>query len=248
MAGLSGRSALITGGRRGIGRATALKLAGLGVRVAVNDVTGQDELDGVVGEIQNRGGEAMAILSDAAQEAPVKEMVRRVADQWGGIDILVNNHTIVRDGNVMRLTVEDWDTVMEVNLRAYFLTTKYALRSMTARRWGRVINLTSVAAIVGDPLRSNYCASKGGVISFTKSVSREVGRYNITVNAVAPGLIETKMAQLSIAEVEKKLVLGRLALGHFGKPEDIAGAIAFLAGDDAAYITGQVIQVDGGYL
>jgi len=243
---LEGRVSLVTGASRGIGKAIALKLASLGSKVAVNYREREAEANSVIEAIAGQGGgEAMAIKADVADTEAVKAMVEQVTDRWGTIDILVNNAGITRDTLVLRMGDKDWDEVIDTNLRGAYLCTKFALRSMIRQRRGRIINISSIAGVMGNPGQSNYAASKGGLIAFTKSVAREIGSRNITVNAVAPGFIATEMTDKLPSE-RKESVLAIIPLQRFGEPEDVAELVAFLASEKAGYITGQVICIDGG--
>jgi len=242
---LQDRVSLVTGASRGLGRAIALKLAFLGSRVAVNYLTREDEAMRVVEAIEQQGGEAIMIAADVGNSDAVKGMVREVTTRWGKIDILVNNAGITRDNLVLRMSDDAWDAVMNTNLRGTYLCTKFALRSMMNQQWGRVINMTSVAGLVGNAGQGNYAASKGGIIAFTKSMAREVGPRSITVNAIAPGFIVTQMTD-ALPSDTRELILARIPLQRFGTPEDVAELVAFLASDRAGYITGQVISIDGG--
>jgi len=243
--GLTGRTALVTGAARGIGRAIALELAARGATVAVNDLPDNPAILETVAEIKRRGGNALAAPADTADGAQVKALIRDVVKHNGGLDILVNNAAVFREGFITRLREADWDAVMAVDLRGYYLCTRYGLRAMTGQDWGRVINIASVAGIIGGPGRSGYAAAKGGVIALTRSVAAEVGGYGITVNSVAPGYITTEMSA-ELSETVKEEIRRRLAIRRFGTPEDVAKTVAFLASTDADYITGQVIRVDGG--
>ena len=246
---LENRVSLVTGGSRGIGRAIALKLAALGSRVAVNYVAIEEsnkaDADDVVKSITDTGGEAMAVEADVRDSEAVKGMVEQVAEIWGKIDILVNNAGINRDTLLLRMSDEAWDAVIDTNLRGAFLCTKYAVKHMMKQQWGRVISLSSVVGRVGNAGQSNYAASKGGIIAFTKSVAREMGSRNITVNAIAPGFIVTDMTNKLPPETRDGL-LSMIPLARLGQPEDVAELVAFLAGEKAGYITGQVITIDGG--
>jgi len=243
---LEGRVSLVTGASRGIGKAIALKLASLGSKVAVNYREREAEANSVIEAIAGQGGaEAIAIKADVADTEAVKAMVEQVTDRWGTIDILVNNAGITRDTLVLRMGDKDWDEVIDTNLRGAYLCTKFALRSMIRQRRGRIINISSIAGVMGNPGQSNYAASKGGLIAFTKSVAREIGSRNITVNAVAPGFIATEMTDKLPSE-RKESVLAIIPLQRFGEPEDVAELVAFLASEKAGYITGQVICIDGG--
>jgi 3-oxoacyl-[acyl-carrier protein] reductase len=243
---LEGRVSLVTGASRGIGKAIALKLASLGSKVAVNYREREAEANSVIEAIASQGGgEAIAIKADVADTEAVKAMVEQVTDRWGSIDILVNNAGITRDTLVLRMGDKDWDEVIDTNLRGAYLCTKFALRSMIRQRRGRIINISSIAGVMGNPGQSNYAASKGGLIAFTKSVAREIGSRNITVNAVAPGFIATDMTDKLPSE-RKESVLAIIPLQRFGEPEDVAELVAFLASEKAGYITGQVICIDGG--
>lgn len=246
MSELEGRVSLVTGASRGIGKAIALKLASLGSKVAVNYREREAEANSVIEAIASQGGgEAIAIKADVADTEAVKAMVEQVTDRWGSIDILVNNAGITRDTLVLRMGDKDWDEVIDTNLRGAYLCTKFALRSMIRQRRGRIINISSIAGVMGNPGQSNYAASKGGLIAFTKSVAREIGSRNITVNAVAPGFIATEMTDKLPSE-RKESVLAIIPLQRFGEPEDVAELVAFLASEKAGYITGQVICIDGG--
>lgn len=246
MSELEGRVSLVTGASRGIGKAIALKLASLGSKVAVNYREREAEANSVIEAIAGQGGaEAIAIKADVADTEAVKAMVEQVTDRWGTIDILVNNAGITRDTLVLRMGDKDWDEVIDTNLRGAYLCTKFALRSMIRQRRGRIINISSIAGVMGNPGQSNYAASKGGLIAFTKSVAREIGSRNITVNAVAPGFIATEMTDKLPSE-RKESVLAIIPLQRFGEPEDVAELVAFLASEKAGYITGQVICIDGG--
>ncbi|NNC93588.1 MAG: 3-oxoacyl-[acyl-carrier-protein] reductase [Acidimicrobiia bacterium] len=239
------RVALVTGASRGIGRAAALQLAAAGHRVAVNYVRAQDEAEAVVEAIRVAGGEAAAIRADVGTEAGVAELFAAVQDTLGPVEILVNNAGVVRDNLLLRMTTEDWDDVLAVNLRSVFLCTKTALRPMLKARWGRVISVTSVSGLSGNAGQANYAAAKAGIVGFTKSVAKEVGSRGITVNAVAPGFIETDMTD-EIDDAGRELVKGQISLGRFGTPEEISAAVGYLASEQAAYVTGQVLVVDGG--
>jgi 3-oxoacyl-[acyl-carrier protein] reductase len=246
---LEGKVALITGASRGMGKAIASKLASLGCKVAVNyvaiEASNKVDADNLVGSIIHLGGEAISVEADIRDSETVKAMVEQVTDKWSKIDILVNNAGINRDTLLLRMSDDAWDDVVSTNLRGAYLCTKFALRSMMRQEWGRIINISSVSGIVGNIGQSNYAASKGGLIAFTKSVAREMGSRNITVNAVAPGYIITGMTDKLPSE-RKEAILSMIPLQRFGQPEDVAELVAFLASDRAGYITGQVITIDGG--
>jgi 3-oxoacyl-[acyl-carrier protein] reductase len=246
---LEGKVALVTGASRGIGRAIALKLANLGSKVAVNYVAIEDsnktDADDLVGRITHGGGEAMAIEADIRDSEAVRAMVEQVTDKWSKVDILVNNAGINRDTLLLRMSDDAWDDVINTNLKGAYLCAKFALKSMMRQEWGRIISISSITGIVGNIGQSNYAASKGGIIAFTKSIAREAGSRNITVNAVAPGFIVTGMTDKLPSE-RKEAILGMVPLKRFGQPEDVAELVAFLASGRAGYITGQVITIDGG--
>jgi 3-oxoacyl-[acyl-carrier protein] reductase len=243
---LKGRVAMVTGAAQGIGKATVLKLADLGARVAVNDLPGCEKAESVAAEVQAMGGEAMTALADVADGPSIQSAISSVADRWGKIDILVNNVGIHQDGFVLNMPESAWHKVIDTNLGSNFLCAKYVLGYMLEQRWDRIINITSVAGIIGNARRANYAASKAGIIAFTKSLALEVGSRNITVNAIAPGLILTEPAD-SLPEAEKKAIMAGLSIKRFGLPEDIAEVVAFISSERAGYITSQVIRVDGGY-
>jgi 3-oxoacyl-[acyl-carrier protein] reductase len=238
--------ALVTGGSGGIGRAIALELAGRGSRVAVNYYTGFAEAAaGVLEEITSAGGEGITVEADVSDPEEVDRMFAAVIEQLGPVDILVNNAGITRDGLLLRMDTDDWDAVLSTNLRSVYLCSKAALRPMVRSRWGRIISLSSVAGLSGNAGQANYAASKAGVVGFTKSVAKEVGSRGVTVNAIAPGFIDTAMTR-SLPDEVRKAASGSIALGRFGLAGEVASAVGYLASDDAAYITGQVLVVDGG--
>ncbi|MFH1383224.1 MAG: 3-oxoacyl-[acyl-carrier-protein] reductase [Chloroflexota bacterium] len=244
---LDGKVALVTGASRGLGRAIAIKLASLGARVAVNYVANDEEATKVVGEIKGHGSEALPVKANVADAEAVRQMTRQVVQQWGKVDILVNNAGIVRDNLMLRMPDDAWDDVINTNLRGAYLCTKFALRSMMEHSWGRIINISSLAGLVGNIGQANYSAAKGGLIAFTKAVAREVGSRHITVNAIAPGFITTEMTD-KLPQETRDAILARISLQRFGTSEDIAALVAFLASDSASYITAQVICVDGGVI
>jgi 3-oxoacyl-[acyl-carrier protein] reductase len=242
---LEDRVALVTGSSRGIGEAIALRLAREGAKVVVNYHTREEAAARVVEAIAASGGDAVSIGADVSQEDQVNALVKGALDQWQRLDILVNNAGITRDRLLLRMSAQDWDEVLNVNLRGAYMCTRAALPHMVRRRHGRIVNVSSVVGLSGNPGQANYAASKAGLIGLTKAVAREVASRNITVNAVAPGYIVTDMVQNLPEEVQKS-VLGHIPLARFGAPEDVAEAVAFLCSDGAGYITGQVIGIDGG--
>ena len=240
---LTDKVALVTGGSRGIGRAIALALAGQGAQVAVNYVTNRDAADEVVQQIGE--GRAVAIQGDVADAGDAKRLVKETIEAFGSLQILVNNAGLTQDNLMLRMSEEAWDRVMAVDLRGAYLTTKVALRPMIRQRWGRIVNIASVAGLVGNAGQANYAAAKAGLIGLTKSVAKEVASRNITANAIAPGLVETEMTA-GLTEEQQQAVLQMTPLGRAATPEEIAPAVAFLASEEAGYITGAVLTIDGG--
>ncbi len=243
---LAGKTVLITGASRGIGRATAVRLARDGARVAVNykgNVAAAEETKRLV---EAAGTSALLVQGDVSLDVDVERVVQEaLAFGEGRLELLVNNAGTTRDGLLLRMNLADWDTVLDLNLRGAFLVTKAVLRPMMKQRGGRIVNVSSVAGVVGNPGQANYAAAKGGLIAFTKTVAREMASRQITCNAVAPGLIPTDLTNDLPQEVRDGM-LKQVPLGRLGTVEDVANAIAFLVSDDAAYITGQVLVVDGG--
>ena len=245
---LEGQVALVTGASRGIGAVVAQRLAQEGAAVAVNYQAAETAAAQVVAAITAAGGAAAAFPADVSQEDAARELVDRVMAQWGRLDILVNNAGITRDRLLLRMTPADWDEVLQVNLRGAFLCTKYVMPHLIRRRQGRVVNMSSVVGLSGNPGQANYAAAKAGLIGFTKAVAREVASRNITVNALAPGFIDTGgMVEQMTAEARQQ-VLTRIPMARFGSADDVAAAVAFLCGPGAGYITGQTLTIDGGML
>jgi 3-oxoacyl-[acyl-carrier protein] reductase len=242
---LTGKVALVTGGSRGIGRAIALALAGQGAAVGVNYVSNTAAADEVVQQITGCGGRAIALQGDVSKGEDAKRIVEETQRAFDGLHILVNNAGLTADDLILRMTEDEWDRVMAVNLRGAYLCTKAALRPMIRQRWGRIISITSVAGLVGNPGQANYAAAKAGLIGFTKSVAKEVASRNVTANAIAPGLVETEMTA-NLTQGQEQAVLQIVPLGRAAKPEEIAPAAVFLASDEARYITGSVLAIDGG--
>lgn len=242
---LENKVALVTGASRGIGKAIAITLAGYGAKVIVNYCGSKDKAEEVVTEIKNHGGEAVTYQCDIAQFEEVKAMVGDIIKDFGKIDILINNAGITKDNLVLKMKEEEFDKVIATNLKGSFNCISHTVKGMIKQRSGRIVNMSSVVGVVGNAGQINYCASKAGVIGMTKSLAREVGSRGITVNAVAPGFIETDMTDV-ISDAAKEQIITQIPLKHMGKAEDIAETVAFLVSDKAAYITGQTIQVDGG--
>lgn len=242
---LSGKIALVTGASRGIGKQIALTLAGYGATVIVNYNGSKEKAEAVVAEIEANGGTAEAVQCSVADFAACGEMITAMLAKYGRIDILVNNAGITKDNLVMKMTEEDFDAVIDTNLKGTFNTIKHMYRAFLKQRSGSIINMTSVSGVLGNVGQANYSASKAGVIGLTKSMARELASRNITVNAVAPGFIDTDMTQ-AMTDAAKEATLTQIPLKRMGQPIDIAETVAFLASDRASYITGQIISVDGG--
>lgn len=242
---LSNRVAIVTGSGRGIGKAIALKLAEVGATVVVNDVGEAGPVEAVAEEIKAMNRQSLVILADVSSSADVARMVEETVTALGKVDILVNNAGIARDKLLVRMADEDWDKVLAVNLKSVFLCTRAVLRSMIRQRWGRIISLSSISGLVGNEGQANYASAKAGIIGFTRSIAKEVASRSITVNAVAPGFIDTAMTQ-QLGEKWEDELKKRIPLGYPGTPRDVAEAVAFLASEEAGYITGQVLGVDGG--
>ncbi len=242
---LSGRVALVTGGSRGIGRATAERLAASGAIVVINYRGNTAAAEATVAAITGAGGTALAIQGDVSNPADVEQMVKATLEQFGRIDILVNNAGITRDNLLLRMKDSDFDEVIATNLRGVFLCTRAVLRPMTRQRYGRIINITSVIGLIGNAGQANYAAAKAGIIGLTKSTAREMASRGITVNAIAPGFIETEMTD-ALNEETRKAILATIPLGRFGQPAEVAGLVCFLASDAGAYISGQTLTIDGG--
>lgn len=242
---LEGKIALVTGSSRGIGRAIALALGKKGVNVAVNYAGNEQKAEEVVQELQALGVKAIKIRANVADEQDVKAMIKEVTKEFGRLDILVNNAGITRDNLLMRMKVEEFDEVIETNLKGAFLCTKAVTRTMMKQRYGKIINIASIVGVSGNPGQANYVAAKAGLIGLTKSTAKELATRNILVNAIAPGFITTDMTDV-LTEDQKDAILSQIPLEKLGEPEDIANVVCFLASDEAKYITGQTIHVDGG--
>ncbi len=240
----AGKVALVTGASRGIGRAIALELARQGADIVAAG-RDRDALEGVAADIRALQREVEVVTGDVSDAAAVDAMVRGGADRFGRIDILVNNAGLTRDGLLLRMKDEDWDVVLNANLKGAFMLTRAVAKLMTKQRYGRIVNISSVVGEMGNPGQANYCASKAGLIGLTKSNARELARRNITVNAVTPGFIETAMTE-AMTDKAREEMSGQIPLGRLGTPEDVAAAVSFLASEAAGYITGQVLGVNGG--
>ncbi len=242
---LEGKVALVTGAGRGIGRAVAKKLAQNGAKVIVNYNGSEEKAMETVKMIEEAGGEAEAVKCDVSDFTACEELAKKVIEKYGRIDILVNNAGVTRDGLIMRMSEEDYDTVLDINLKGAFNTIRHFSPNFLKQRSGKIINISSVAGVMGNPGQANYCASKAGLIGLTKSVARELASRGVCVNAVAPGFIETDMTD-AMSDKAKEAVTGSIPMKRTGRTDDIAEAVAFLADEASDYITGQVLSVDGG--
>ncbi|MCR5219656.1 MAG: 3-oxoacyl-[acyl-carrier-protein] reductase [bacterium] len=239
-----GKIALVTGAGQGIGASIAREMGRLGAAVAVVDIT-LENAEQTAAAIREAGGQAQAFATNVADAEQVKSLFASVTEHFGGLDILVNNAGITRDGLLIRMRDEDWDDVLNVNLKGAFLCIREAARIMSKRKYGRIVNISSVVALMGNAGQANYCASKAGLIGLTRSCARELARRQITVNAVAPGFIETAMTR-DLPEKVRDGLLAMIPLERLGQPEDVMRSVVFLAGEGAGYITGQVLEVNGG--
>ena len=240
---LKDKVAIVTGGSRGIGKAAVLALAAQGAKLVVNYARSSDAAEAIVKEISEAGGQAIAIQADVSQSESVDNLIKQTLDKFKRIDVLVNNAGITKDTLLLRMKPEQWQAVIDLNLTGVFLCTKAVSKTMIKQRSGRIINIASVAGQMGNPGQANYSAAKAGVIGFTKTIAKELANRGVTVNAVAPGFIETDMTH----DLKSDEIIKFIPLGRYGKPEEVAGTIRFLAADPAAaYITGQVFNVDGG--
>lgn len=242
---LEGRTAVVTGGARGIGKSIALKLAELGANIVINYRSSAKVVEEVIKEIENKGVRAIAVQGDISNFKEAESIVKSAINTFNSLDILVNNAGITADGLIMRMKEEDFDKVIQVNLKGAFNCIRHATPYMVKQRYGKIINISSVVGIVGNAGQANYAAAKAGIIGLTKSVARELSARGINVNAVAPGFIQTDMTEV-LSDKVKEASLNNIPLKKFGKPEDIGEVVAFLASDKSSYITGQVINVDGG--
>lgn len=242
---MNNRTALITGASRGIGRAIATELARRGAQVVINYARDADGAQAAVQAITSAGGRAVALQADVTDFKAAESLVKGALETFGGLDILVNNAGTTRDTLIMMMSEADWDVVLDTNLKSAFNCSKAAVKHMMRKRYGRIINITSVSGLAGNAGQTNYSASKAGLVGFTKALAREVAARNITVNAVAPGFVPTTLTNDLPADI-KEATLKAIPLGRWGTPEEIAHAVAFLASDEAAYITGQTLSVDGG--
>src|SRR4030042_1195347 len=243
---LSNKTAIVTGSARGIGRAISVKLAEVCADVVVNDIPAAAEaLESTANEIRALKRKALAVTADVSSSPDVTRLIDTTVREMGRIDILVNNAGVTRDQLLMRMTDEDWDTVLNIDLKSAFLCTRAVLRHMMKQRWGRIVSIASVVGIMGNAGQANYAAAKAGIIGLTKSIAKEVGARGITANAIAPGFIETRMTE-QLDEKQRQALLQHIPLGSIGTPRDVAEAVAFLASEEARYITGQVLGIDGG--
>jgi 3-oxoacyl-[acyl-carrier protein] reductase len=237
--------AVVTGGSRGIGKAISLELASKGKKIAIVYRTNKEKALETLKEVERSGTEGLIFQADITRWSDIESVIEGVLTKWGRIDILINNAGVTRDNLLIKMTEEEWEDVIDVDLKGAFICTRLAVRSMMKNRWGRIVNIASVIGEIGNIGQANYTAAKAGVIGFTKACAREFSRWNITVNAVAPGYIETEMTSI-LDEKVKTEYLDRIPLGRFGKAEEVAKVIGFLVSEDASYITGQVINIDGG--
>ncbi|MBZ9689669.1 3-oxoacyl-[acyl-carrier-protein] reductase [Clostridium estertheticum] len=242
---LKGKTAVVTGASRGIGRAIALKLAKLGANIVVNYRNSANAVQEVVKEIETLGAKALAVQCDISSYSDVEHMMKKCIEEFGSLDILVNNAGITKDGLLMRMKEEDFDSVIDINLKGAFNCTKHVSAIMLKQRSGRIINISSVSGLTGNAGQVNYSSAKAGIIGMTKAVAREFASRGVTCNAVAPGYIQTDMTEALSVKV-KEAIMDTIPLKRLGMPEDVANAVAFLASEEASYITGQVISVDGG--
>jgi 3-oxoacyl-[acyl-carrier protein] reductase len=242
---LEGKVALVTGASRGIGREIALEFAREGADVAVNYAGSEEKAREVAEEIKAMGRKALLVQCDVSDSQAVQDMIKSVVDYFGGLDILVNNAGITRDNLILRMKEEEWDAVINTNLKGVFLCTKAAARAMMKKRSGRIINISSIVGIIGNPGQANYVAAKSGVIGLTKTTAKEFASRGITVNAIAPGFISTDMTE-DLPEEVKEAMIKQVPLARIGEPKEIARVALFLASPDSSYMTGQILRVDGG--